>query len=297
MRPVVLCILDGWGLSPSREAQRRGARRARRTSTGSGRAARTRQLAAHGPDVGLPEGQMGNSEVGHTNIGAGRVVWMDLPRIDNAIGDGSFAANPRARALHRGAEGERRHGASRRARLAGRGARAPAAHRGGGGGDRGGGRAGGGARLPRRPRRAAVERAPGRSPSWRRRCRRARGSPRSRGGSTRWTATSAGSGWRRRRRRSCAARGRARRAPSAAIAAAYARGETDEFVTPTVIGDYAGRAGRRRAVLRQLPRRPGAARSSARWSTRSFDGFAVEAAADVGGGARDGASIPTRSTG
>ena len=50
-------------------------------------------LAAHGPDVGLPEGQMGNSEVGHMNIGAGRVVWMDLPRIDNAIADGSFAAN------------------------------------------------------------------------------------------------------------------------------------------------------------------------------------------------------------
>ena len=49
------------------------------------------QLAAHGPDVGLPEGQMGNSEVGHTNIGAGRVVWMDLPRIDNAVADGSFA--------------------------------------------------------------------------------------------------------------------------------------------------------------------------------------------------------------
>ena len=45
-----------------------------------------RAAAAHGPDVGLPEGQMGNSEVGHTNIGAGRVVWMDLPRIDNAIG-------------------------------------------------------------------------------------------------------------------------------------------------------------------------------------------------------------------
>ena len=55
------------------------------------------QLAAHGPDVGLPEGQMGNSEVGHTNIGAGRVVWMDLPRIDNAIADGSFASNAGAR--------------------------------------------------------------------------------------------------------------------------------------------------------------------------------------------------------
>ncbi|MEM9270361.1 MAG: 2,3-bisphosphoglycerate-independent phosphoglycerate mutase, partial [Pseudomonadota bacterium] len=54
----------------------------------------TTQLSAHGPDVGLPEGQMGNSEVGHTNIGAGRVVWMDLPRIDTAIAEGHFAQNP-----------------------------------------------------------------------------------------------------------------------------------------------------------------------------------------------------------
>ena len=61
---------------------------------------------------------MGNSEVGHMNIGAGRVVWMDLPRIDNAIGDGSFAANPALAAFVGGAEGERRHGASRRPRLA-----------------------------------------------------------------------------------------------------------------------------------------------------------------------------------
>mgnify|MGYP000197492472 CR=1 FL=1 len=48
------------------------------------------QLITHGPDVGLPSGQMGNSEVGHTNIGAGRVVAMDLGQIDLAIEDGSF---------------------------------------------------------------------------------------------------------------------------------------------------------------------------------------------------------------
>ena len=52
------------------------------------------QLSASGLDVGLPEGQMGNSEVGHTNIGAGRVVFQDLPRINNAIADGSFFDNP-----------------------------------------------------------------------------------------------------------------------------------------------------------------------------------------------------------
>jgi 2,3-bisphosphoglycerate-independent phosphoglycerate mutase len=51
-------------------------------------------LRTSGLDVGLPEGQMGNSEVGHTNIGAGRVVMQELPRIDSAIADGSLAANP-----------------------------------------------------------------------------------------------------------------------------------------------------------------------------------------------------------
>ncbi|MEM9196534.1 MAG: 2,3-bisphosphoglycerate-independent phosphoglycerate mutase [Pseudomonadota bacterium] len=92
-KPVILCILDGWGLrAPSSDNAVTQARTphfdrlmARCPAT---------SLAAHGPDVGLPEGQMGNSEVGHTNIGAGRVVWMDLPRIDNAIEDGSFDANP-----------------------------------------------------------------------------------------------------------------------------------------------------------------------------------------------------------
>ncbi len=52
------------------------------------------QLDASGLDVGLPDGQMGNSEVGHTNIGAGRVVFQDLPRISRAIEDGSFYQNP-----------------------------------------------------------------------------------------------------------------------------------------------------------------------------------------------------------
>ncbi len=51
-------------------------------------------LSASGLDVGLPEGQMGNSEVGHTNIGAGRVVFQDLPRISKSIKDGDFFTNP-----------------------------------------------------------------------------------------------------------------------------------------------------------------------------------------------------------
>jgi len=51
-------------------------------------------LGASGPDVGLPEGQMGNSEVGHLNFGAGRVAMMDISRIDNAVADGSLGHNP-----------------------------------------------------------------------------------------------------------------------------------------------------------------------------------------------------------
>ncbi|HRO13356.1 2,3-bisphosphoglycerate-independent phosphoglycerate mutase [Amaricoccus sp.] len=92
MRPVVLCILDGWGISPRREGNA-VALAATPNFDRIWQDCPHATLAAHGPDVGLPEGQMGNSEVGHTNIGAGRVVWMDLPRIDNAIADGSFAKN------------------------------------------------------------------------------------------------------------------------------------------------------------------------------------------------------------
>jgi 2,3-bisphosphoglycerate-independent phosphoglycerate mutase len=92
-RPVVLCILDGWGLSDAVEGN---AVALARTPVYD-RLMATRPhatLVTCGEDVGLPPGQMGNSEVGHTNIGAGRVVWMDLPKIDKAIEDGSFAANP-----------------------------------------------------------------------------------------------------------------------------------------------------------------------------------------------------------
>jgi len=93
-RPVVLCILDGWGLRREREANAVALGDTPNFDRiwGAGPHA---QLAAHGPDVGLPEGQMGNSEVGHMNIGAGRVVWMDLPKIDRAIETGALAANPR----------------------------------------------------------------------------------------------------------------------------------------------------------------------------------------------------------
>ncbi len=88
-KPVVLCILDGWGLRDEREGN---------APLQANTPAYDRIMAdcphatlvTFGPDVGLPTGQMGNSEVGHTNIGAGRVVAMDLGQIDLAIEDGSF---------------------------------------------------------------------------------------------------------------------------------------------------------------------------------------------------------------
>ena len=92
-KPVVLCILDGWGLRPEREAN---AVALANTPTFDRLIADCPHatLTTFGPDVGLPKGQMGNSEVGHTNIGAGRVVAMDLGQIDLAIEDGSFATEP-----------------------------------------------------------------------------------------------------------------------------------------------------------------------------------------------------------
>ena len=91
--PVVLCILDGWGQRLDRAAN---AVALANTPTFDRVMAECPHatLVTHGRDVGLPAGQMGNSEVGHTNIGAGRIVAMDLGQIDLAVEDGSFAANP-----------------------------------------------------------------------------------------------------------------------------------------------------------------------------------------------------------
>lgn len=92
-KPVVLCILDGWGIGPnpatSAPAQANVPNFNRLWAT-----CPHSTLTTFGPDVGLPTGQMGNSEVGHTNIGAGRVVAMDLGAIDLAVEDGSLAVNP-----------------------------------------------------------------------------------------------------------------------------------------------------------------------------------------------------------
>jgi 2,3-bisphosphoglycerate-independent phosphoglycerate mutase len=92
-RPVVLVILDGWGLAPPGPGN---AVELAATPAFDGLVLLypTTTLAASGRAVGLPEGQMGNSEVGHLTIGAGRVVHQDLVRLSDAIADGSFGANP-----------------------------------------------------------------------------------------------------------------------------------------------------------------------------------------------------------
>ena len=94
VQPVVLCILDGWG--HRRESADNGIALA--NTPVYDRLLRDEPhalLATSGLAVGLPDGQMGNSEVGHQNIGAGRIVMQDLPRIDAALADGSLAANLR----------------------------------------------------------------------------------------------------------------------------------------------------------------------------------------------------------
>ncbi len=91
-KPVMLMILDGWGW---REETADNAVRLARTPNFDRLWAANPHALLHtsGFDVGLPDGQMGNSEVGHMNIGAGRVVMQDLPMIGRAVADGSLATN------------------------------------------------------------------------------------------------------------------------------------------------------------------------------------------------------------
>jgi len=92
-RPVVLCILDGWGY---REDCENNAICLARTPVLDRLSAEAPHglIDASAQEVGLPAAQMGNSEVGHMNIGAGRIVVQDLPRIDAAVADGSLAERP-----------------------------------------------------------------------------------------------------------------------------------------------------------------------------------------------------------
>ena len=91
--PVVLVVLDGWGYREEREGNAIAMANTPTWDRIWSRAPRT-LLEASGLAVGLPEGQMGNSEVGHLNLGAGRVVMQDLVRINQSIADGDFFDNP-----------------------------------------------------------------------------------------------------------------------------------------------------------------------------------------------------------
>jgi len=113
-KPIVLIIRDGWGINP-------GGPEKRDENGDATLLARTPfhdrlyreypggKLSASGLDVGLPEGQMGNSEVGHLNLGAGRIVYQDLTRINKAIGDGELSRNVVAQGAFARACGHRLH--------------------------------------------------------------------------------------------------------------------------------------------------------------------------------------------
>src|ERR1700681_1657999 len=113
-KPIVLIIRDGWGINP-------GGKERREENGDATLLACTPfhdqvyqkypggRLSASGLDVGLPDGQMGNSEVGHLNLGAGRVVYQDLTRINKAILDGELATNPVVRGAFAAAKSSRLH--------------------------------------------------------------------------------------------------------------------------------------------------------------------------------------------
>jgi len=89
---VILCVLDGFGVaspSPGNAVSLADPPFFQELITYYP----TKVLQASGPAVGLPWGERGNSEVGHLNLGAGRVILQDLPRINQAINDGSFVQN------------------------------------------------------------------------------------------------------------------------------------------------------------------------------------------------------------
>ncbi len=92
-KPVVLMIMDGWGIGKG-DAGDAIAFAAPANFTRLAAAYPSTTLSASGEEVGLPAGQMGNSEVGHLNIGAGRIVYQDLTRINRAVADGSFFRHP-----------------------------------------------------------------------------------------------------------------------------------------------------------------------------------------------------------
>ena len=116
-KPVVLIIRDGWGINPGGRApvfrsQWQMPRCSPAYALYYDRLYATypvSTLSASGLDVGLPEGQMGNSEVGHLNLGAGRIVYQDLTRINKAVADGDLEKNPVLQEAFAKAKGSRLH--------------------------------------------------------------------------------------------------------------------------------------------------------------------------------------------
>ena len=113
-KPVVLIIRDGWGINPAGKAKAKA-------NGDATLLAKTpfhdklyatypmSRVSASGLDVGLPDGQMGNSEVGHLNLGAGRIVYQDLTRINKAIADGDLPKNKTLKKIFTAAKGKRLH--------------------------------------------------------------------------------------------------------------------------------------------------------------------------------------------
>ncbi len=257
-RPVMLVILDGFGW---REDSADNAVRLAKTPnfTGLWKSCPHAFLHTSGRDVGLPDGQMGNSEVGHLNIGAGRVVKQELVRIGDAVADGSIAAGA---GLHRnwltalkksggtchlmglvspgGVHSHQDHAAALARYLHEAGIRT-VVHAFTDGRD-----------TPPQSAAEDLERLvaalPTDVPVGHRHRPLLRHGPRQALGPRRRAPTPP---WSRRTAPASPIR-------PAAIEAAYAEEKYDEFVPPSVIGDYAGMQGRRRHPVLQLPRRPGA---------------------------------------
>src|SRR5271154_5420494 len=92
-KPIVLTVLDGWGYRAETKGNAIALARKPAYDDLLKKFPNT-LIHTSGPFVGLPEGQMGNSEVGHMNIGAGRIVHMDITRIDSLIASGEFERQP-----------------------------------------------------------------------------------------------------------------------------------------------------------------------------------------------------------
>src|SRR6266404_7288400 len=105
-RPFVLVIMDGWGINPRKEGNAIALARTPNIEKLAGQWPQT-AVKTSGEAVGLPEGQMGNSEVGHQNIGAGKRVLQDYTRVNESIKDGTFFQNP---ALLKAIEHVKKHG-------------------------------------------------------------------------------------------------------------------------------------------------------------------------------------------